>query len=206
MVERIGRHRVRVGSLVDGIDELMCGDKATVFYCDPPWGNAMLKFFQTLRKKQTGVDKQPVDNDRFLAALGTSAKQYARGPVFVEYGLKWADQVIRAMVACGLLHIDTLDVWYGSGKSRRPMHLHVFTAGAAFELSAGHRSAIQSTQAGPMVIESLRPYVVEGGIVVDPCCGFGYTAKAAVHHGMRFYGNELNDARLERAREFLGGR
>lgn len=36
---------------------------------------------------------------------------------------------------------------------------------------------------------------ITSGIVLDPCCGKGYTARAAVAHGLTFRGNELNPER-----------
>ena len=35
---QIGRHRVRHGDMFDDLSELFGGDKADMFYSDPPWG------------------------------------------------------------------------------------------------------------------------------------------------------------------------
>jgi DNA modification methylase len=43
----------------------------------------------------------------------------------------------------------------------------------------------------------------EGAIVLDPCCGMGYTARAAVANKMRFRGNEFNSKRLQKTIDFL---
>jgi len=42
--------------------------------------------------------------------------------------------------------------------------------------------------------------VPQGGICLDPMCGMGFTAQAAVNRGMRFFGNELNLKRLEKTK------
>jgi predicted methyltransferase len=36
------------------------------------------------------------------------------------------------------------------------------------------------------------------GIVLDPMCGMGYTAQAAIKYGLAFRGNELNSVRLQK--------
>ena len=51
--------------------------------------------------------------------------------------------------------------------------------------------------AGVAVVRAVRVVLVPGGVVLDPCCGKGFTARAAVAAGMRFRGVELNPARAE---------
>lgn len=46
------------------------------------------------------------------------------------------------------------------------------------------------------VIKTMKKFQKAGGIVLDPCCGKGYSAKAALELGMKFRGNELNSKRL----------
>jgi 16S rRNA G966 N2-methylase RsmD len=51
MITDIGIHRVQHGDIMNGLDELMEGDKADFIYSDPPWGQGNLTYWQTMNKK-----------------------------------------------------------------------------------------------------------------------------------------------------------
>jgi hypothetical protein len=208
MVQVFGGHRVQAGDATAGLDTLMNGATAAVFYSDPPWGPGMMTYFQNLVRKQTGETPAQPDYLTLLRAVLYAAATFTDGPVFIEYGMQWADDVVRAASVAGCAHIATFDAVYTSTK--RPLHVHLFAppradgallAGVA--ASAAYRTAIASATGVAAVVAAIRPFVVPDGIVLDPCCGGGLVAKAAVRCGMRFYGNELNAHRLEPCTKWL---
>jgi hypothetical protein len=96
--------------------------------------------------------------------------------------------------------VQDYPIWYMSGA--KPMR-NVLLAGA----TAGNRLPDLS-ECPKMTGAAVSRYCVKlagvrDGIVFDPCCGMGYTARAAVAAGMRFRGNELNAKRLQKTIQFL---
>lgn len=70
-----------------------------ITFTDPPWEQGLVRMFETIQKKQTGIE--PPGNDineilKRLAALAPSDK-----PAFVEYGLKGYERVIVHMEDVG---------------------------------------------------------------------------------------------------------
>jgi hypothetical protein len=193
---RVGPHRLRHGDLMDGLGGLMKRDeRADVVYVDPPWGPAALNYFQTINHQQTGAQRRAVAHAAFIDKLFGEIQRYAKGLVFVEYGQRWIAQVLEVAREHGLTHITTANPVYGA--QRRPLHLHVFTMGDAV-LTAGWQSHVDGTRGYQTVRNAVLPVAVPGGVLLDPCCGLGYSAKVALESGMEFRGNELNRQRLQR--------
>lgn len=196
-----GPHRVETKDIMeDDLDGLMAGSKADLFYCDPPWGN--LKYWQTLREKQSGVPKDEVPSDiAFLVRLFELACQHARGPVLIEYGVRNVNAVVELGTRAGLTYVDRADVVYGS--AHRPCHLHYFyppDVGRSVDVEIQLSRQEASGERGMAAIRAaMTPLAVKGGIVLDPCCGTGKNGIVAAELGMRFRGNELNPHRAEQA-------
>jgi hypothetical protein len=196
MIQTIGPHRIQTGSIMNGLSELMGGQKADVFYCDPPWGAGTLKAFETLNHKY-GEKAGSVQLNDFLVTLFALAVTHTRGPIFIEYGLKWKESVIAAAVAQGLQSVATAVCSYKSGSRVLPHHLHVF-AMPECEYPKLDLTAFQALSNPADLTEAVLKQVARPGqIVLDPCCGLGSTAIAAKRLGMVFYGNELTAKRLE---------
>jgi hypothetical protein len=196
----IGRHAVQHGDIMDGIDNLMKGERASLFWCDPPWGN--LRFWQTLNNKQTGAPANPAtDAHLFLATLFGIAVQHTDGAVIIPYGVKWRQQVIEAAQKAGLVHLGTGQAVYTS--ERRPLDIHLFSTVQGLQVPERYWADNAGIGGYDSVFRNVQPFAVEGGILLDPCCGMGFAAQAALDTGMRFRGNELNAARLEKTRARL---
>ena len=201
MIQDIQQHRVQNGNLMDGVAPLMQGDAADLIYSDPPWGGGNLKYWETKRLKDTGAAVRR-DNplEPFLIKFFDIAQAYAKNVVIVEYGKQWADTV-KAIAAQRMLgHLCTATTLYKSGSKLLPMDLHLFAkrpSAVAIDLKA-YVASVEGTHGWATVVAASTPFASPGGIVLDPCCGLGYSARMAVHHGMRFRGNELNAKRLEK--------
>lgn len=191
----IGKHKVTNLSIENpSIEQLFVGEpKASIFYSDPPWGN--VEYWTTIMQKQTGTKPPAISFDLLLKRVIQLAAQNCSGMVFIEQGLRWQKQVVDEMLNNGLHSIRTYELTYEAGKY-------------AF-ISAAVPGAVDSGYVPPDVMggalssDVIKHHAVAGGIVFDPCCGMGYSARAAVGSNMRFFGNELNPARLAKTVKVL---
>ena len=197
MIADIGMHRVRHGDVMDtdGINLLMGDDRADIFYSDPPWGEGNLKYWQTMNQKMTGTKAQPVDLDKFLHNIFSIAVTYTNRVILIEYGVRWYDMIKQRGEAFGLTHYGAGNCLYRSGSKLRPLHLHLFGKGQ-LAVPQGYFQGLTDTTAMKTLRQAVMPFAEPGKIILDPCCGMGYTAQVALETGMVFRGNELNYKRL----------
>jgi hypothetical protein len=196
----IGTHRVAVGdvqrgavkALVDACD----AELADIVYSDPPWGEGNLRYWRT----QASDPTRPVWSE-FVETWTTSVSAALRrdGALFVEMGLRWEAGFARALEAVGRPLRYRWETQYKAGKKLLPVALlysgpelrgdfnPVPLRGAALPKACVHEAA------RAMGLLGLPP--VLRGSVLDPCCGKGYTARAAVAAGLHFRGIELNPKR-----------
>ena len=51
---KIGNHLVESKDIFDlAVDAMLAGVEAKVFYCDPPWGDGSVKYWNTMNRKTT---------------------------------------------------------------------------------------------------------------------------------------------------------
>lgn len=199
MIQQIVRDRLRTGAARGAMSELLTGERARIFYTDPPWGPGMMTYFQNLAEKETGQEVERVTYDELLRDLCQQASAQTDGPVIIEYGTQWFTDVQSIGTAAGLIPEITILTPYAGGQ----YHVHVFsspTVSVRGEARAPEYTlAVTAAKTGLQVVKAvIAPWVVEDGILVDLCSGFGLMAKAAKAAKMRFYGNELNPKRLKR--------
>jgi predicted methyltransferase len=198
MITIIGEHKVKHGDIMDGIADLMRNDKADIFYSDPPWGEGNLKYWQTMNvKMNSDAVKKQVDLNLFLNKIFETAATYAKGVIFIEYGERWADVVKQKSNIYGLKHICIIKTQYGSGKNMLPLDLHILSK-QTITIPSDYVSYVWGSHGYETLKRATAPFIVKGGIVLDPCCGMGYSAQVAVDNEMRFRGNELNQTRLNK--------
>lgn len=203
MITNIGQHRVRCGNVMDGIEKLMQGETADIFYSDPPWGQGNINYWQTINKRHTGMETKETPFPDFLEKIFATAVKHTIGPVFIEYGIKWKESLIQKALDMGLTYHGTADIKYKSGNKMLPHHLHIFST-TAILISKGYLESLTGMTGIECLKKAIAPYVIPGGIILDPCCGLGMTAQLAISTGMRFRGNELNAKRLHTTIQKLG--
>lgn len=196
-MKRYGKHAVSNLDLME-FGSLPDGEKADIFYCDPPWGEGMIKFFQTLNNKMNSLneDKKTTLSD-FILKLFQVAKDNSKGVIIIENGLRWKDLIKETGIRAGLHYLGTADTVYKSGSKFLPMNLHVFHKQNVPILSQDYFDSLKGTYAMDTIRAACKPYHTQDGIIFDPCCGMGYVARYAVESGMRFRGNEINKTKLE---------
>lgn len=204
MITTIGKHKVQHGDVRNGIDLLMGDETADLFYSDPPWGVGNLKFWQTKNLKDTGTPRTDQDLDDFLSHIFRIASRYTKRVVMIEYGIRWRDEIIKRGEAVNLKHLDVIGLRYKSGKGLLPLDLHVFSpSGGISALPRDYESQVRDTYGFDTLKKAVGPLCIKGDTILDPCCGMGYTARAALENGMTFRGNELNAVRLQKTINLL---
>ncbi len=199
MIQHIGPHAVTCASVDDPVvDSLLSGEKIKVLYSDPPWGTGNLRYWVTVNKRHTGRDFRPLTYAELQARFVSLIGRYVDGFAFVETGVKWEDELASALSAV-LHNIKIERVKYRSGS--KILESSVVYGGTSPSYVA--RVSLSGAIGLPMVVQAVKSVAVEGGLCCDPCCGMGYTARAAVAAGMRFRGNEFNEKRLSKTIAFL---
>ena len=197
MITTIKNHRVQHGNVMDGIDNLMQGEKAKIIYSDPPWGAGNLKYWQTMNTKANNVPQVNIDFDEFLNKIFSISKQYCKELLFVEYGVRWHDEIKQMADRYGFVNIDTLKCQYKSGSRLLPLDLHIFSKpNVKVQIDPAWRLDVYETHGYKTLTTALKPFVEENEIILDMCCGMGYTAQIAIDYNMQFRGNEINEKRL----------
>lgn len=199
-ITTVGPHRVQHGSITAGLATLMGDDRAALCYSDPPWGQGNVTYWQTMNQKMNpGAQREQIDLDDFLGHVLGGIATYVHGVALVEYGQAWADHLIQRAATYDLRHAGTVRTLYRSGKDLRPLDLHVFgTQGRHVTIPDGWREAVHDTHGYATLQAAFPAFAQPGQIVLDPCCGMGYTAQAAIDNGMAFRGLELNAKRLDK--------
>ena len=156
-----------------------------VLWCDPPWGEGMLKLFARMARN-AGHDP-PADNlHGVLSSLFRLAS--TKKPLFVEYSHRGTDVPMRIAEHFG----HTLaGVTYGVQTNDKPfVVLNFNTGGYTVPDNARGWDAVKH------MIATFRP-----GVVFDPFAGLGKTAEAVVRAGATYIGSEMNPDRYRRLAE-----
>ncbi len=196
-VEKIGPHVVAVGDVQRGAVKTLLEQErdelADIVYSDPPWGEGNLRYWRT----QAHDSARPAWSE-FVEAWTTSVSASLRtdGALFVEMGLRWEHDFKRALEAVGRPIRYRWETRYKAGSKLLPVAL--LYSGPALRGDFNPcdlrgpdlpRACVHEAALALGLPEVFR------GTVFDPCCGKGYTARAAVAAGMRFRGIEMNPDR-----------
>lgn len=201
MRRKIGNSIVTQGSVENGQVESLFSDgrKADILYSDPPWGDGNTKYWNTMNKKMTGQEAPVLTFAQLIDRVISLATAHVHGLVVIETGLRWGKEVEDKMAAAGITHISAKTISYRSGSRILP-NLMIF---GSTDGKKRVYSPPTKTMGVALVKDCISKFKTEGGVVFDPCCGMGYSAKAALANGMSFRGNELNAKRLQKTIDFL---
>lgn len=199
MITNIGIHRVQHGDIMNGLDELMEGDKADFIYTDPPWGQGNLTYWQTMNKKMTGKERNQIDYNKFIDYFFSLMSRYAKDKVVVEYGQQWHDDIVILSKRHGFIHNGSCKSLYRSGSKLLPLDMHFLSKLQPYEVTSEIQKDCMDLK-GFTLVDKIFDHLCpkNAGIVLDAMCGMGYTAQATVNRGIAFRGNELNAKRLEK--------
>lgn len=203
MIDQIGRHRVKCGDVMNGIDDLMQGEKADFIYSDPPWGQGNLRYWQTINKRHTGKGPSEISYIEFLPHFFNTVGKFCKDVCCIEYGQRWREDLIVESSKVGFKSHGVFASLYQASKLL-PLDIHVFSKSGSVHIPDNFADKLlecRGQQVVKYVFETLLPDGAK--VVLDPMCGMGYTAQAACDNGLTFYGNELNEKRLEKTKARL---
>lgn len=189
----IGPHRVNCGDILDPgtMVRLMGQEKADLIYSDPPWGEGNVRFWRTFNGQKD--ESRSFTWADFIKAFVETVVTYAGGPVFLEMGNKWADEVSAMFAAQGFTEIQRWGITYGPQKWPSTLLLYAPPGVRVPTVPGPGPTGMNGTKRSRVALE---PFAAPGLTIFDPCCGMGDTARVAVKTGMHFRGNELNHFRL----------
>lgn len=195
----IGPHKVSHASIEDPVVDALVGDsRVRVLYVDPPWGDGNMKYWCTLNKKHTGAEYSPLTFSALLARIIELAKRYVDGYVFIENGPRWEVMIIDGLQRAGFYNVGKFDTKY-AGKQKLRCPVMYATTDSRLSL----KGDFSQLSGAALPREVLKTVGTPQGLVLDPCCGMGYTARAAIDAGMHFRGNEFNAKRLSKTIKIL---
>lgn len=199
-MEKIGRHTINCQTINEvNFNTLLEGRKVNILYSDPPWGDGNLKFWATMNKKQTGNEVKPIKYDELINIYCDIIKNHVNGYCFIETGLRWKDQTIEKLKPY-LYNIETHELLYKSGNRYLPNIMITGTTSPELPKFSGD---IKNKSGYEILKRCIGNVAKPGQIILDPCCGKGYCAKAAMEFDLIFIGNELNSKRLEETKQKL---
>jgi hypothetical protein len=191
-VKIVGPHRVTNLNIIHpGVNELFDdGRKASILYSDPPWGEGNTKYWATMARK-TGQNVETVTYEALIGRIFDLVAKFVSEHVFIETGLRWKNDTLERMARVGLKNIEATDLTYGGGFQNALLF-------GSFVGGVGDLSRVKGMAGGKVAELAIQSLAREGDILFDPCCGMGYSARAALLNGMQFRGNELNAQRLQK--------
>lgn len=206
MITDIGNHRTRNGSIMGGIGDLLGNsgvEQADVFYSAPLHGDGIERNVKAREASldMTGNPNQVPTIDDILHKFFEIARLYTHNyaPIFVEYHKDREAEIMRAGYAWGVHRWATVDC-----KDTMPTQLHIFTRGN-LKVPEGLVADLSGKVGVARIKAATRFWARPRGILLDPCCGIGLTAQAAVEMGMFFRGNEPSAVKLGQTHEVLHG-
>ena len=203
MIQHYGRHRITNASIEHPIlDQMLSGVTVGALYSDPPWGDGNMKYWVTMNKKMTGAEYAPISYHQLLERIFELAARYVDGFVCIETGMRWGDQIARMMPEHGLHHVRKFRLQYRAGGKMLDNLLLIGGTARNHEFPLSGYDDLYECY-GAELVERVLGMIKPKTAVLDPCCGMGYTARAAVKHGLAFYGNEFNAKRLAKTTAFL---
>jgi len=155
-----------------------------IIWTDPPWGQRMLKWFQTELLKQTGKR----DNNNITDILNHLAlKSNKTKPIFIEYSVKNYKEVIKIMESNGHILNECIQAIQSNGN---PFMI------LSFNNNIKIKRGLKGFNNIKYVLGILNPITV-----FDPFAGLGKTAKIVLECGVNYIGSEINSNKCKRILE-----
>lgn len=156
-----------------------------ICYTDPPWGNKMVGFFQSIQTKDTGKVTNNSLSD-ILFKLGEIAD--INKPLYVEYSIYIYQEVVDILERCGHTLYKSIELKTSYNK---PYVLLIFNTSV---------DATEGIKGFNIVTDIVRKF--DNPIVFDPFAGVGLSAKAVVAGGGSYIGSELNASRFAKFKAY----
>ena len=158
-----------------------------IIWCDPPWENKMVKFFETmmLKQGQTKPNNTIENIIEKLAILSDKSK-----PVFIEYSIKGFDLVVEIMQNHGHNFCNNV---YSKQENGKPYFILVFNS---------EDFSPDGKEVGFKIITQTCKKL-KFQTVLDPFAGIGKTAKAFIKNDKTYIGSEINIERFNKLKKVV---
>ena len=148
----------------------------------------MVRYFNTMMKKQTGMSGSYEDAGKILKKIASLSSR--EKPVIIEYSMADADLVKAVFEGAGHKHCRTISAKYSNNL---PFAIVVFNC-----------EALNDAEEGRVDKYYIQKLASEGyKSVFDPTAGIGHTAGIVIKAGMAYIGSEINPARAKRCSELI---
>jgi len=164
--------------------DFACGCDLT--YTDPPWEQRMVKSFETMAHKQSGLSKPGNQIEAILRRLFLLSPTGA--PVFVEYGRQGWERVCSAARGTGRTFAFKTELPQTNGK---PYLIWAFDT---------NMPPVPDYSGDAWAVLDAAAVFHRPRLVFEPFVGLGKTARRWKAHGASVRGAELNPERAARAR------
>lgn len=189
-----GKHKVTNASIADtDIDNMLQNERVSILYSDPPWGDGNLNYWATMNQKMNGQKVTQLTYDQLIFRLNQLIHTYVDGYVFIETGVRWENELAKALEQT-TKEIKIFRTLYRSGSRILENSLIAGVTNARYHINANPTGMTGY----PVPLHCIQSCNVSNGVVLDPCCGLGYTARAAIECNLSFRGNEFNLKRLQK--------
>lgn len=158
-----------------------------IIWCDPPWEQKMVNFFETILEK-SGNKKPNRTIEEIINHLGKHANN--EKPLFIEYSIKGHELVVDILQKRGHKLIDKV---YSTQENGKPYVILVFNT---------QPGLIDGSCKGFKIIDSLCKNL-SFKVVFDPFAGIGKTAKSFLRNNKFYIGSELNPSRFKKLNEVI---
>lgn len=155
-----------------------------ILWCDPPWEQRLVKWFETMQYKQAKIERPNNTIEGIIKQLGKLSSK--NKPLLVEYGMKGYDLVIRILTEQGHKHLRIIHLTQVNGN---PYVLLVFNKELKWEIGKGFQT----------ITRTLLNH--QKSVVFDPFAGIGNSAKAVRAANCTYIGSELNPVRFEQLKK-----
>lgn len=179
----------------EGPEAVCKGRKVDIIYTDPPWGDSYLKQFATATYKATGIRPEQPTFAAMLERLRDVVSLTNPRAVAVEMSER-TEQQLRDVMRPVIGEPLTLQVRYGA--KALPSSLCVWGVSRGIQ-----NAGVVTLQGASLPRRAVEVLADPGETVLDPFCGAGYTARAAIARGCLFLGVELNQARADKTLAIL---
>ncbi len=158
-----------------------------IIWCDPPWEQKMVKYFETIMEKDGYLKPCNTIQDIIgkLAELASLDK-----PIFIEYSIKGFELVVDIMCNHGHRFCNNV---YSTQENGNPYFILVFNS---------ETYSPDGSKQGFKIID-FACKDLKFNIVFDPFAGIGKTAKTFIKNGKTYIGSEINPIRYSKLKKIL---
>jgi len=166
-------------------------------YTDPPWGSGNLKYWKTMNKKMTNRDIDLIDQTQLEDRVVHLITSYVRNYAFIVYGVHQAQSLIDKLKSkSNVTDVQYYEKTYNSGN--KPM-LNCVICVTLNNAPIKDFSALENLHGLKGLHYVCDLFKDQFKTVLEMFVGIGYYLKILDKYGYDVIGNELNNARLQKA-------